>query len=35
VVSLVGLVMLMILAGEWGRKSSKEGSAPKKEDHFT
>jgi len=31
VVSLVGLVMLMILAGEWGRKKSDEGSASKKE----
>jgi predicted Na+-dependent transporter len=31
VVSLVGLVMLMVLAGEWGRKKSDEGSIPKKE----
>ncbi len=29
VVSLVGLVLLMILAGEWGRKSTTEGQSPK------
>ena len=29
VVSLVGLVLLMILAGEWGRKSKTEGQSPK------